>query len=684
MQDVAVVTKEVKVRFALVLRVSCLVLAAVVAAGSLIAPRHATARTADAPGDETPDITPVIENYRAATLRAMRREHIPGLAIVVVDAENVLWLEGWGYTDTDRATPVTPDTPFSIQSMSKSFTALTVLLAVQDGLLDLDTPLSTYLPDFRVNSIYEPDAADKITLRKLLSHTAGFAHEAPVGNNHVLGPSTFETHIASIQDTWLRFPVGQMYAYSNLGIDLAAYIVQVRAGRPFAQYAQEKLFAPLGMTRSTFDIDAIARMPDRAVGHDVLVAEAPLVAMMPSGGVYTTAADMARYLQFHLNGGVMEGRRLISPELLQTMATPQFPASAAEHYGLGIGVGSSHGARTLQHGGGGFGFLSNMIWYPELELGIAIMTNSSSNNLVFSLEPQILDEIIALDPVLYTQRARSEAPITAGDWQAAGLLSDSELRARIQALAPTPTPEHLAEWRGYAGVYGLKNLNNITQVLVVNAPGDYLTLDGEPVYGYGSGLFFLSNGEALNLAADPPTYRNLPLVKLNRAYYRFLRSIAGVSLLFFLGAVLALPAMGLVTLFRRQRATAHTRAARPRREIPGWLTGTLVWLAALLGMLMLVGTALLAVLIRGGILPPPATVWSQFPALVFGHLPVFQPTMPREAQVVVWLPYAVLVLAAVAGVGMGQAWRARRWSLVARVLLTVVIVLLLVLAVLIV
>ncbi len=104
----------------------------------------------------------------------------------------------------------------------------------------------------------------------------------------------------------------------------------------------------------------------------------------------------------------------------------------------------------------------------------------------------------------------------------------------------------------------------------------------------------------------------------------------------------------------------------------------------LLGMLLLLGTAVLAVQIRGGILPPPARVWSQFPALVFGHLPVYKPAMPREAQVLVWLPYAIFVLAAVAGVGMGQAWRARRWSLVVRVLLTVVIVLLLVLAALIV
>jgi len=665
------------------LRMLCVVLLVAIVAGSRISPVHATARLARISSGETPDITPVIDKYRAHIRTAMRREHIPGVAIVVVDNENVLWQEGFGYTDTDHLIPVTPDTPFSIQSASKSFTALTVLMAVQDGLLDLDTPLSTYLPDFRVNSIFETDAANKINLRNLLSHTAGFTHEAPIGNNYVLAPSTFETHVASIQDTWLKFPVGQRYAYSNLGIDLAAYILQVRAGKPFPQYAQEKLIAPLGMTRSTFDIDLIAKMPDRAMGHDILIAESPLVPLMASGGVYTTAADMARYLQFHINSGLTGGQQLISQELLQTMYTPQFAASIEENYGLGIGVYKSHDARMLAHGGGGFGFLFNMIWYPELKLGIATLTNSSSHNLVFRLEQLILDDIIALDPALYAQRASIPQPAAVRKEQGAGVLSDYALRTRIQALAPEPTAAQKADWRQYIGVYGVRTFNNITHVMVLEMPGDHPTLDGEQIYGIGSGLFFLSNGEALNLAAAPPTYRNIPLQKLNTVFFWFLRDFAGLSLLFLLGAVLALPTSGMVALFRRKRVTAQARAAQPRRGFPGWLTGLLVWLAALLGIISLLGTAALAVMHRGGFLPTPGILWSQFPALVYGHLPVYKPTMPWYVQMLVLLPYAIIALAAVAGVGVWQLWRAHRWSPVGRVLLTVVIVLLLVMAILI-
>jgi len=651
----------------------------VMLAGGLFAPLHPAAHAADAPGGETPDITPLIEQYRDTIQKGMLREHIPGLAIVVVDDRNVLWQEGFGFTDTDRRIPVTTNTPFSIQSMSKSFTTLAVLLAVQDGLLDLDTPLSTYLPDFRVNSIFEPDAADRITLRHLLSHTAGFTHEAPVANNYVLAPGTFETHIASIQDTWLKFPVGQMYSYSNLGIDLAAYILQEQAGVPFAQYAEEKLFTPLGMTDSTFDIDRIAGTPGRAIGHDVLIAEAPLVSLMASGGVYTTAADMARYLQFHLNGGVVDDRQLLSQDLLEMMYAPQYAASEAGNYGMGIGVFTNHDARMLAHGGGGFGFLSNMIWYPELELGIATLSNTSSNNLLFNLEPRILDDIMTLDPGLYTRRAAVRPPAFVLSGEAGSMLSGTGLEDWIRDLAPAPTPAQLAAWRDYSGVYGVENLNHITQVMVVAARDGSLTLDGGPIHDFGSGLFFLANGEALNLAADPPTYRNIPLRKLNTAYFWFLRGISTLSLLCCLGAVLALPVSGVAALFRRRR----TPASRPQRGFPGWLTSLLTWLAALLGVVSLVGTAAMAVLIRGGMLPDPGTIWSQFPALVYGHLPAYQYSMPWYVQLLVLLPSVILVLAVTAGVGLWQAWRARRWSLIGRIFLTVVIALLVVMAVLI-
>ena len=177
----------------------------------------------------------------------MTEQGIPGLAVALVDADQTLWVEGFGHLDRRGSAPVTADTIFSVESMSKLFTATAVMQAVAAGRLDLDAPITTYLPEFTVHSAFEEHPERKITLRMLLSHTAGFTHEAPLGNNNDLDPGDFDAHVRSISDTWLRFPVGSGYAYSNLGIDLAGYILRARRGEAVC--------------------GGHARLPARAAGH---------------------------------------------------------------------------------------------------------------------------------------------------------------------------------------------------------------------------------------------------------------------------------------------------------------------------------------------------------------------------------------------------------------------------------
>ena len=198
---------------------SCACLGTVIVATSAAAssPTPSAAGQAGAPT--------VIATYRARIPELMAEQDIPGLAVALVDGDRVLWAEGFGHTDRDGSSPVTADTIFSVQSMSKLFTATAVMQAVGAGRLRLDEPITSYLPDFTVHSAFEDHPERKITLRMLLSHTAGFTHEAPVGNNFELDPGDFDDHVRSISDTWLRFPIGTGYAYSNLGIDLAGYIV---------------------------------------------------------------------------------------------------------------------------------------------------------------------------------------------------------------------------------------------------------------------------------------------------------------------------------------------------------------------------------------------------------------------------------------------------------------------------
>jgi len=347
-----------------------------------------------APTNSLPDYSAIIGDFRASIPKLMRAENVPGVSIAVVDRERVLWIESFGYTDDDHRCAVTPNTVFSVQSMSKNFTSAAVLAAVQEGLVDLDTPIKEYLPGFSVNSRYDAHPEEKITLRMLLSHHAGFTHEAPVGNNYDGDAASFEQHIASISGTWLRFPVGQLYSYSNLGVDLAGYILQVRSGMPFAQYVKQKVFDRAGMTASTFDMKVIRANHSRAIGHSSLPKETPEVPMVPSGGLYTSAMDLARWVQLQLNAGKAGGSSVVHEDLMRAMATIQFrlPRQTAG-YGFGIAAARRHGMNILSHGGGGFGFLSTMTWYPEAGIGIGMLTNSY-HSFQFSLPNDVLDRFV--------------------------------------------------------------------------------------------------------------------------------------------------------------------------------------------------------------------------------------------------------------------------------------------------
>ena len=147
--------------------------------------------------DIDPNVANLVNEFRASVPRIMKRDKISGCALALVDHKGILWAEGFGTTDFKRKIPVTPNTPFSICSISKTFTATAVLLAVQEDLLDLDEPITTYWPDFKVYSRYEERPEDKITLRHLLGHTSGLPHEA-VGCNMLELGGTFEDRIKGI------------------------------------------------------------------------------------------------------------------------------------------------------------------------------------------------------------------------------------------------------------------------------------------------------------------------------------------------------------------------------------------------------------------------------------------------------------------------------------------------------
>jgi CubicO group peptidase (beta-lactamase class C family) len=571
------------------------------------------------------EIAAVIEQYRQEIPQRMQQEHVPGLAIVVVDDQHVLWAEGFGFTDWDRQTPVTPDTLFSIQSMSKSFTGTAAMFAAQDGLVDLDAPITTYLPDFHVNSIYEENPEQKITLRMLLSHTAGLAHEAPIGGNHDLPGRTFEEHIASISDTWLSFPVGTRWGYSNLGIDLAGYILQVRSGMPFTHYVQEKVLDPLGMTSSTLDIRQVLARSDRALGHGPLPFRPPTeFLIIPSGGVRTTANDMARYLQFHINEGALDGTRLLRQDLAETMYAPPNPAALNAEYALGIGTANWQGTRRFQHGGGGFGYSTNMVWYPELKLGAAVLSNTEDAILNVQFVDDVLGSIISANIPLYHSRASplpSIQPAYGFIQNGPALLTDTALGNLIADKA-LPVDETARQRRlTYVGKYiktkwgfpyYMIQVGESHEGFVASALG--LTLELTEVK---PGLFVDQQGSTYDFTATG-TGPNFALVRVEPQRLLMRLAIYILCGLLFLSALYFWPGRLVVKRLRRKGNldTASVAGALPNHWLV-WIE-ILATLASLFSLFCLVSISLLPNLIYIPWPRPYADLpWWQFGILSF-------------------------------------------------------------------
>lgn len=480
-----------------------------------------------APAAQRDGAAAVIASYQARIPALMKSKHIPGLALAVVDGEHVLWQQGFGRTDDGSSRPVTVDTIFSAQSMSKVFTATAVMQAVQSGRLDLDVPITTYLPGFTVHSAFESHPERKITLRMLLSHTAGFTQEAPLGNNYQPEPGAFDAHVRSISDTWLRFPVGSGYAYSNLGIDLAAYILEQAWQEPFPAVMHDSLLAPLGMQHSTFDRAQVRATADRAVGHsDSFAAEPVDIGMTGAGGLWTSAADLARFLEFQLGNGTVGRRTVLDAAHMTEMRTVPAPdAGAPAGYALGVARTHWRDGQYLDlfgHGGGGFGFLSDLSWLPQLQLGIAVLTNSEEHDLQGTLALGILRDLVDDPDSRYHDRMLglpTQSDVVEPDGQ---FVAPPDLTRQIARLALPASSQQSARWAGYAGYYrtgqlGAMSPDHPPSRFYVESGVAYFDAseDGTPVRHrlseFQPGVFLAENGETLDLRGPSPRWRGMDL-----------------------------------------------------------------------------------------------------------------------------------------------------------------------------
>ncbi len=350
------------------------------------------------PKDDTP-FAPLIEQLEAQLPELLASDRSPGLAIALTDGHRIVWSHGYGSTRRDGGVPVTPKTRFSLQSASKAFTGVAAVIAAREGRLSLDAPLPSLLPELRAKSVFEAHPERRMSVRQLLDHTAGFASEAPRGNNYTLGEVSFVEHLGSIDETWLRHPVGEQQTYSNLGIALAGRALERATGTRFATYVEKTILKPLGLESATYDAELIARDKERAIGHSPrhdVVPPVP-VALAPAGGVYASAEDLARFLSVLMD---VPGEELLLDEAARAelFQLPFASEGQVEGFGLGVELKRFGPLRVTMLPGRGFGFVGGGVVFhlPERELGVAVLANDEDSQapmqVLFAIAGALMDE----------------------------------------------------------------------------------------------------------------------------------------------------------------------------------------------------------------------------------------------------------------------------------------------------
>ena len=280
---------------------------------------------------------PVAEALSKFVHHEMEDKKLPAFSLALVDDQQVVWAQGFGYADPDKKTPASPETVYRIGSVSKLFTDIGVMQLVERGELDLDAPIQKYLPDFQPHNPFHKD----ITLRQLMSHRAGLLREPPVGNYFDPSELSLSAMVHSLNDTTLVYPPESHTKYSNAGVATVGYVLEKHSGQPFAGYLRHAVLEPMGLRNSAFqpEPELIARLAKAYMwSYDGLQFQAPKfeLGMAPAGCMYSTVLDLGRFLSVLFNQGQGPNGRVLQAATLEKMWTPQF-VKPDEKSGFGIG-----------------------------------------------------------------------------------------------------------------------------------------------------------------------------------------------------------------------------------------------------------------------------------------------------------------------------------------------------------
>jgi CubicO group peptidase (beta-lactamase class C family) len=317
----------------------------------------------------------MLEQLNDVVADQMRAWAVPGVSIgLLKDGE--IETAAYGIASIATNQPATPDTLFQVGSISKVFTTTLVMTFVDDGTLDLDTPVVNWIP---VLPLADTEARDAITLRHLVTHMAGFYGDR--FDDQGPGDDALAKAVAAFHDLPQQTKPGELWTYCNAGFDLAGRVMEVVTGKRFEDLMRERVFEPLGMKTTTYFAAEAIRHPV-AVGHEGDPGELKISDPWPiprrssaAGGISSTTPELLRFARMHLNDGELDGVRILSAESARAMRAKQTEAGPFQAWGLGWEILDLGGEIAIRHGGATNGFTAGLLLLPERNFVLAVLTN---------------------------------------------------------------------------------------------------------------------------------------------------------------------------------------------------------------------------------------------------------------------------------------------------------------------
>lgn len=303
----------------------------------------------------------------------MTRTNVPSVSVAVAEGGKIVWEEAFGWADREKMIPATPNTMYSLASISKPITATALMMLVEEGKVDLDRPANDYLGAGKITGL--AGDASGATVRRVMSHTAGL----PLHYQFYYADQAYP--VVSNDETIARYailtsPPGEVYEYSNLGYGIIDHIIARVSGMSYADFMRERIFAPLGLTRTSIGIGP-GLEPYVAQRYDRKQRPLPFYDFDHRGGsaVYSSAHDLIRFGMFHMKDRVPGQRPVLRDSTIALMQRAVAPAN----YGLGWIVPERDSQRIVYHSGGMPGVQTVVVLYPAEDVAVVVLMNTVSD-----------------------------------------------------------------------------------------------------------------------------------------------------------------------------------------------------------------------------------------------------------------------------------------------------------------